>query len=168
MAKSGREKLLETIELRWDELLTSVEGLSDEEMQSPGVVGDWSVKDILAHITTWETEALKHLPEIAAGKPQQRYKDVYGGLDAFNALTFKENRVRSLSEVRTRLTETHQQLLDYLDTVPDELLHSRERFRTRLRWDTYSHYPIHAAHIREWRARFKRDQDTGTRSSRMQ
>ena len=112
MAKSGREKLLETIEQRWGDLLGSVEGLSDEEMLEPGVVGDWSVKDILAHVTTWELEARKHLPEIAAGKPQQRYKDVYGGLDAFNALKFEENRARSLAEVRSRLAETHEQLLD--------------------------------------------------------
>ena len=153
MAKSGREKLLATVEARWDELLASVDGLSDEHMLEPGVVGDWSVKDILAHVTTWELEAQKHLPEIAAGKPQQRYKDVYGGLDAFNALKFEENRARSLTEVRTRLTETHAQLLEYLETVPDELLHSRERFRTRLRWDTYSHYPIHAEHVRDWRER---------------
>ena len=48
-----------------------------------------------------------------------------------------------------------ERLLDYLDTVSDELLHSRERFRTRLRWDTYSHYPIHAEHIRAWRAGFE-------------
>lgn len=153
MAKSSREKLTETIETRWNELLASVDGLSDAQLLEPGVVGDWSVKDLLAHITTWEAEALKHLPEIAAGKPQQRYKDVYGGLDAFNALKFEENRTRSLSEVRTRLTDTHQQLLDYLETVPDGLLHSRERFRTRLRWDTYSHYPLHAGHIRAWRER---------------
>ncbi len=131
--------------------LSSVEGFSDEEMQEPGVVGDWSVKDILAHVTTWEEEALKHLPEIAAGTPQQRYKDVYGGLDAFNALKFEENRGRSLDEVRTRLTSSHEELVQYLETVPEELLHSRERFRTRLRWDTYSHYPLHAEHIRAWR-----------------
>lgn len=153
MAQSRREKLMQTIETRWGELLASIDGLPDAAMQQPGVVGDWSVKDILAHITTWESEALKHLPEIAAGKPQQRYKDVYGGLDAFNALTFAENRERSLEDVRARLAETHRQLLRYLDTVPDDLLHSRERFRTRLRWDTYSHYPIHAEHIRTWRAR---------------
>lgn len=152
MARSSREKLMATIADRWDELLASVDGLSDAQMVEPGVVGDWSVKDLLAHVTTWEDEALKHLPEIAAGKPQQRYKDVYGGLDAFNALTFEKNRARSLDEVRARLTEVHERLLDYLETVPDELLHSRERFRTRLRWDTYSHYPLHAEHIREWRA----------------
>lgn len=153
MAKSRREKLLETIDGAWSELLASVDGLTDEELHRSGVVGDWSVKDILAHVTTWETEALTHLPEIAAGKPQRRYKDVYGGLDAFNAMRFAENRERSLEEVRSRLGETHQRLLDYLDTVPEELLHSRERFRTRLRWDTYSHYPLHAGHIRAWRER---------------
>lgn len=168
MAKSRREKLFETIETRWDELLVSVEGLSDAQMLEPGVVGDWSVKDILAHVTTWELEARKHLPEIAAGKPQQRYKDVYGGLDAFNALKFEVNRERSLAEVRSRLTETHAQLLDYLETVPDELLHSRERFRTRLRWDTYSHYPIHAEHIREWRAELEREQHVGKSSPHLE
>ena len=153
MARSTRETLLQTIETRWEELGESVEGLSDAQMVAPGVVGDWSVKDILAHITTWELESLKHLPEIAAGKPQQRYKDVYGGLDAFNALKFAENRERSLEEVRSRFGKTHRRLLDFLDTVPDELLHSRERFRSRLRWDTYSHYPMHAEHIRAWRER---------------
>ena len=168
MAKSRREKLLETIDGAWNDLVASIDGLTDEEMRRSGVVGEWSVKDILAHVTTWEGEALKHLPEIAQGKPQQRYKDVYGGLDAFNSLKFAENRERSLDEVRARLNETHQQLLDYLDTVPDELLHSRERFRTRLRWDTYSHYPIHAEHIREWRAGFERDQDTGTSTVQVQ
>ena len=156
MARSGRARLLETIETRWDELMAAIDGLSDDELQQPGVVGEWSVKDILAHVTTWELEALKHLPEIAAGKPQQRYKDVYGGLDAFNALTFQQNRERSLDEVRTRMTDTHTRLLAYLETVPDDLLHSRERFRTRLRWDTYSHYPIHAEHIRDWRDRVMR------------
>ena len=164
MARSSREKLMATIGQRWDELLASVDGLSDEEMLEPGVVGDWSVKDILAHVTTWEEEALKHLPEIAAGKPQQRYKDVYGGLNAFNALKFAENRERSLDEVRRRLTNVHARLLDYLETVPDELLHSRERFRTRLRWDTYSHYPLHAEHVSAWRVRCEREHLTGTRT----
>src|SRR5918995_1413106 len=63
MAKSRREKLLETIDGAWSELLASIDGLTDEEMHRSGVVGDWSVKDILAHVTTWESEALKHLPE---------------------------------------------------------------------------------------------------------
>lgn len=153
MAASKRERLVRTIDGRWDELLATIEGLSDRQMLEPGVMDDWSVKDLLAHVTTWEEEARTHLPEIARGEPQQRYKDVYGSLDAFNALKFEENSARSLDEVRSRLTSVHRDLLDYLETVPDELLDSKQRFRTRLRWDTYSHYPLHAQHIRAWRER---------------
>ena len=36
-------------------------------MMEPGVTGDWSVKDVLAHVTIWEAEALKYLPLIAEG-----------------------------------------------------------------------------------------------------
>ena len=151
MAASTRERLMVTIGRSWDELLGSIEGLSKDELRRPGVVGDWSVKDLLAHISTWEEEGLHHLPTVAEGKKPPTYASKYGSLDGFNALKFEENSKRSLPEVTARLHAVHQQVLDYLETVPDELLHSKERFRSRLRWDTYSHYAMHAKHIREWR-----------------
>jgi hypothetical protein len=36
-------------------------------MMEPGVTGAWSVRDTLAHVTSWEEEALKHLPLILKG-----------------------------------------------------------------------------------------------------
>lgn len=152
MAQNTRDRLYATLDDRWNALLTSIEGLSDEQLQTPGVVGDWSVKDILAHITTWEEEGLHHLPTVALGKKPPTYASQYGSLDQFNALKYDENAKRSLAEVKTRLHDTHAQVLAYLDTVPDELLPSKERFRNRLKWDTYSHYAMHAKHIQEWRS----------------
>jgi hypothetical protein len=153
MAQSTRERLMVTMARNWDALLASIEGLTDEAMVRPGVVEQWSVKDILAHITTWEEEGLHHLPTVAQGRKPPTYASQYGSLDGFNALKFEENQRRSLDEVLARLDETHARLLAYLDTVPDELLHSKERFRNRLKWDSYSHYAMHANHIREWRER---------------
>ncbi len=153
MAQSTRERLMVTMARNWDALLASIEGLTDEAMVRPGVVEQWSVKDILAHITTWEEEGLHHLPTVAQGRKPPTYASQYGSLDGFNALKFEENQRRSLDEVLARLDETHARLLAYLDTVPDELLHSKERFRNRLKWDSYSHYAMHAKHIREWRER---------------
>ena len=130
-----------------------ITGLSDAERNAIGTPEQWSVKDILAHITTWEEEGLHHLPTVAQGRKPPTYASQYGSLDGFNALKFEENQRRSLDEVLARLDETHARLLAYLDTVPDELLHSKERFRNRLKWDSYSHYAMHANHIREWRER---------------
>ena len=49
------------------------------------MAGGWSIKDIIAHVTTWEGEALTHLPRILAGEKSPRYSVTYGGIDAFNA-----------------------------------------------------------------------------------
>jgi hypothetical protein len=152
MAQSTRERLMATMMRNWEALLASFDGLTEDELVRSGVVEEWSVKDILAHITTWEEEALHHLPGVAEGRKPPTYASQYGGLNAFNALKFEENRRRSLDEVLTRLHETHARLLEYLNTVPDELLSSKERFRSRLKWDTYTHYAMHAKHIREWRS----------------
>jgi len=51
----------------WEAFNESYTGLSDVQLMEPGITGTWSVRDILAHVTTWEEEALKHLPLILKG-----------------------------------------------------------------------------------------------------
>ena len=113
----------------------------------PGVTGAWSVRDILAHVTTWEDEALKHLPLILEGGTPPRYSVRYGGIDAFNARMTEQKSSLSLSEGRRQLEETHRRLIDFVQGAPDAQLNREARFRRRLRLDTYGHYPKHAAGI---------------------
>ena len=152
-------RLLDTIEHEWKAFVESCEGLTAGALTTPGVVGDWTVKDLIAHVTIWEGEALKHLPLIAQGGRPPRYSVAYGGIDAFNDQQIAASRSRELSDVLRGSMETHRQLITYLEDVPPELLASTSRFRRRLRLDTYSHYPIHAEQIRAWRSRRK---ETGT------
>jgi hypothetical protein len=147
----NREQVLARLEKAWRELHDSYAGLSHAQLMIPGVTGNWSVKDILAHISTWEEEALKSLPVILAGHRPPTYRAQYGGINGFNALMTEKKRGLSLSEVLRQLDEIHRRLMDYLNTAPEELFAHETRFRRRLRLDTYSHYPIHAAAIRAWR-----------------
>jgi hypothetical protein len=147
-----REQLLQRLERAWQEFQASSAGLSDAKIIQPGVVENWSVKDILAHVTTWEEEALKYLPLIVTGRKPPRYATTYGGLDAFNAQMAGRKRDLPLAEVRRQLDDTHRRLLDYIATVPEEQFTRETPFRHRLRLDTYSHYPIHTRSILEWRA----------------
>ncbi len=117
----------------------------------PGVAGDWSVKDIIAHVTWWEEEALRHLPSIIAGQRPPRYSTTYGGIDAFNAMMAEQKRDLSLSEVLRQQDDTHRRLVEFIQSVPEEQFARETRFRRRLRLDTYSHYPIHTRSILEWR-----------------
>ncbi len=146
-----RHQLLERLDKAWTALKASYAGLSDAQMTEPGVVGAWSVKDILAHVTTWEEESLKYLPLIATGGRPPRYSVQYGGVDAFNAQMAEQKRRLSLSEVLKQLDETHHRLVDYIQAVPEEQFTRETPFRRRLRLDTYSHYPLHARAMRGWR-----------------
>lgn len=148
-----KQQLLDKLQQSWKSFIESYAGLSDAQLLQPGVTGDWSVKDILAHVSWWEEEALKHLPTILQGGRPPRYSVLYGGIDAFNAQMTELKRGLSLDEVRQHLEDTHNKLVGYITGVPEEQFTSETRFRRRLRLDTYSHYPIHTRAIREWRAR---------------
>jgi len=146
-------QVLKKLEQTWASFKESYTGLTDEQLIEPGITEDWSVKDILAHVSWWEEEALKYLPQILQGGRPPRYSVLYGGIDAFNAQMTEQKRALTLSEVCSRLEETHLQLVEFVRSVSEEQFTSETRFRRRLRLDTYSHYPIHTRAIREWRER---------------
>ena len=146
-----KQQLLNKLEQAWAAFNESYAGLTDEQLTTPGVTGDWSVKDILAHVSWWEEEALKHLPTILQGGRPPRYSVLYGGIDAFNARMTEQKRGLELSEVLKQLDEIHLRLVEYVQNAPEEQLASDTRFRRRLRLETYGHYAIHARAIREWR-----------------
>ena len=146
----GRQ-LLRRLDAAWGAFEASYAGLSDAQLMAPGVTGDWSVRDILAHVTTWEEEALTHLPLILEGGTPPRYSVRYGGIDAFNARMTEGKARLSLAAVRRQLEETHRRLVDFVRSTPEDLLSRESRFRRRLRLDAYGHYPLHAEAIRQWR-----------------
>jgi hypothetical protein len=147
----NRSQLLKRLDQAWVAFKDSYAGLSEDEMMEPGVTGDWSVREIISHVTWWEEEALTHLPLILEGGKPARYSVTYGGIDAFNAQKTEQNQNFSLAEVVRHQEEIHRKLVDFLQTVPEDQLSQETRFRHRLRLDTYSHYPLHAEAIRNWR-----------------
>jgi hypothetical protein len=149
----NRQQLLNRLDTAWVAFQASYAGLSNSRLTEPGVTGDWSVKDLIAHVTWWEEEALRHLPLIIAGDRPPRYSVAYGGIDAFNALMAERKRDMSLSDVLTQQDDTHRLLIDFVQSVPEDQFTRETRFRHRLRLDTYSHYPIHTRAIQEWQQR---------------
>lgn len=149
----NKAQLLERLDVAWDALQASYAGLSDAELMEPGVTGTWSVKDIIAHVTLWEEEALTHLPLIIAGGRPPKYSARYGSIDGFNAQMAEQKSMLSLPEVLRQRNEVHRRLVDFIESVPEDQIARETRFRRRLRLDTYGHYTKHARAIRRWRDR---------------
>lgn len=147
----NNQKLLDKIAATWAAFQASYAGLTPEQMTQGGAAGEWSIKDILAHVTTWEAESLRELPVIARGEKAGSYRKLYGGIDAFNAQMNAAKRDLSLAEVLRQLNETHRRLVEYVAASPTEQFNSKSRGRRRLGWDSYLHYPHHEQAIRAWR-----------------
>jgi hypothetical protein len=145
------ERTLQRLVKEWDAFHTAYAGLSDEDLRAPGVDGVWSVRDLIAHVTWWEEEALAHLPGMLAGARAPRYADTHGGLHAFNAAMADARKDQSLPDVKRRAERVHAQLIAFVRTIPADQLARETPVRRRLRWDTYGHYALHAAAIRAWR-----------------
>lgn len=148
-----RQRLFETMEKAWNEFRESYAGLSEPELLAAGVSGSWSVRDIIAHITTWEEETLHHLPAILQGKRPPKYSVLYGGIDAFNAKMTAARKDLPLSEVLRQQEHVHGRLINLINGIREDLLENGTSLRKRIRLDTYGHYRKHAAAIREWRIR---------------
>ena len=147
------QQVLERLDTGWAAFEESYTGLSAAQLLTPGVTGEWSVRDIIAHVSWWEEEALRHLPLIREGGRPPRYSVEYGGIDAFNALMTEKRRHLPLEEILRQHDEIHERLIAYVRDAPEELFARETRFRRRLRLDTFAHYPIHAQAIRRWRMR---------------
>src|SRR5215471_11863533 len=139
MPPEGRrpaDRVLRTLDAAWAALQESHAGLPDAALLEPGVVGDWSVRDVLAHVHAWQQEALRHLPVIAAGGRPPTYAAAHGGIDAFNARNGERDRDVPLPEIRRRLGEAQRRLAELVRSAPEDQLTGDTGFRRRLRLDT--------------------------------
>ena len=73
----------------YSELLASVQGL-DEPAMNKVFYGDWSVKDLLAHISGWHHEMTRSMERMARGEKPTPEGVSYADGDAWNA-KFTEN-----------------------------------------------------------------------------
>ena len=55
---TDKQALVARLNRARNDLLTLVRSLPAEQLETPGAVGDWSVKDVVGHIASWEDRLL--------------------------------------------------------------------------------------------------------------
>jgi hypothetical protein len=118
------------------------------QLVRPGFAGDWSAKDVIAHITWHEREMIGMIAARAL-----EGSDLWNlPLDERNDAIYRANRGRSLDEVRREAAEVYARLLDALQTLSDGDLHDAGRFAGMppdwqpvevIAGNTYEHYQDH-------------------------
>ena len=98
--------------------------LTPEQMTEPGMLGEWSVKDVLAHLYEWEQMMLGWLATGQRGEtprvPAKGYK--WSQLPALNAEIREKHSGRSLDEILKLYYDSYKQVMDTIESLSEETL----------------------------------------------
>jgi len=156
----SKSKLLERMQSERQRLEATLARLSENQMTTPGVNDQWSVKDILAHITVWERRMVRWLEETVGDEVPEMLPAgmTWDDLDEWNEQTYLDNRDRPLAEVLADFKSSYPQALKAVKAVSEEDLIDPHRFEWRAGkplWvmvaaNTFWHYKEHNMSIRIW------------------
>ncbi len=148
MAKDTREPreiLAHSISARVA-LTSAIFGLSQAELTAPGVVGKWSVKDVMAHIGHWEGVCLEELHIHLRGERSGKdYRDAVALNDEWEAGL----QALSLQESIDLFETAHYQLFGLLAALQPEQWSGY--VRAWVQGATWHHFEEHGEQIRAWR-----------------
>ncbi len=115
---------------QWEALLDSI---GEQRMEQPGVAGHWSIKDIVAHITSWRRRTVGRLQAVARGEPQPpppwpAQLQETATDDSINAWFYEQEHGKSLQEVLADSRNVYQQMRSAIDALPEDVLFNPASF----------------------------------------
>lgn len=125
MKHTTKAGLLAEIEDTHAALEATLARIPSERMTAPEVAGDWSVKDVLAHIAVWRSRAITRLFKAEQGQPPKldvppSIKQLPNWVDVLNAQDYETQKDRPLERVQADFSGSHLQLVKRLRAWRDE------------------------------------------------
>jgi hypothetical protein len=116
MTSTRLTSMLQEERERWNALVAQV---GPDRMEVAGVEGDWSVKDLIAHLTWYERAVVEGAQQILTSGTVTRRR---ASLDENNAQIAAASRNRSVKEVQDEAEKVFAQLLLVVNACPDQIL----------------------------------------------
>lgn len=147
---------------QWEQFLDRIEPTSIDQ---PGVNGDWSMKDLVGHLTGWNRWLVARLQAAQRGepKPLPPWPSHLQSEDEINGWIYESNRGRSVREVLDETELVHQQLLAVIEALPDDVRIERIEPAFHLIWardkrflasEFFNHFhDDHEPDVRAWLVR---------------
>ncbi len=145
-----KQEFIELESLTWLDLTLPVIDLPDKVWTQPGAAGDWSLKDVWAHIADWMKETQRVLPMLL------RSEKVPVSVQRFNEEHYEKNRKLTLDAARRRLELERRRLLAMVKKMPEEQLLGNRRVYNWLSYSTYNHYAEHIPSVTRFARSVKR------------
>lgn len=146
------QHLIDELTAARGELFEALDAVTPESMTTPGLVGEWSARDLIAHLGYWAGHAVEVIHAVEEG----RAEEVGAGrppADEVNATVARVARDTSVATVRKREAASVEALLERLRRLDPSLLdvrlpHHGVTLEVAIREDGADHYREHAEWLR--------------------
>ncbi len=156
----NKAELLNDIRREHERLAKLVAQLGEDQLAAPGVVGDWSVKDILAHITAWDRLLPGWLEAARIGAhpklPSEGY--TWADEDKLNEAIYLQHKDEPLEQALADFSASYALVQREVDALSDEQLTDPQRYQwmhgkplaSLIATDSSEHYKDFADQIEQW------------------
>jgi hypothetical protein len=153
-------KLLQQLETGYAFAERTLALVPTEAIGVAGVCGHWSVKDVVAHLTSWEQRTLRWLAEAEQGIVLKVPEAGFGWdqFDALNDMYYQRSKDRALDDILAELHRVQLEILSLVQRLTEDELAGGGRMTGMfsdspahaIASNTCWHYDFHLAQIREW------------------
>ncbi len=127
---TNKKQLLEDMEKERADLEDLLATLSPEQMTQPGVLGEWSVKDVLAHLIEWEQMVLGWYASGIKGKtpavPAEGFK--WSELPALNQQIYEKHCNQPLADILKQFAASYRKTHKLVEGLSDKDLFTRGHY----------------------------------------
>lgn len=154
-----KDEVLKALDDSRHEFLTVIDGLTEAQLQEPGVNGDWSIKDIMYHVSLWEAELVTLLWQASNGGIPTSVHFTQSDINQTNLQWFLQGKFRQLEAVRLDFEGVRKQTKRRIRDFSDKDLNNPQRFIWQhgdplWEWigsNSFQHKREHTAQILAWR-----------------
>lgn len=129
----------------YDRFRRTVGQLAPSAREQSGVCGEWSPKEVVAHLAGWDREAARRFQQFMQGPTE----DIDYDLDAFNAESVAARQHLAWEQALHELDKAHRVLQQAIALVEPQHLEADSRFFEWLEGRSRD-YDEHTAQIQTW------------------
>jgi hypothetical protein len=125
-----RAAVTDEIRKQWDDWEELVAQVGQDRMLEPAFAGDWTFKDVAAHLNAWRSRSLDRIEAATRGQPEPAtpWPAELTDDDSINAWIYERSQDRLLMDVLTDASGSYARLRDAVEALPEGELFDRNRF----------------------------------------
>lgn len=130
--------ILPKLDGAWEDWLLAIDEVPISAREVKGISGEWSLKDLIGHVTFWDTQLIDDIVGYKAGRPP-----IQLDVDGWNAREATRTASSTFEDLLAQMHGTHDRMRSLLvetDGIDAEMVAV----------DTWEHYADHARDMRAW------------------